>query len=84
MKPVVLIMDGIHILRVMNFLISHCQTSDLSRTGLILEKVLSDSCIYTGKWMCEELFSKVTLCMQIDFHISTPDTMTKGLSIYFR
>lgn len=59
MKPLVLIMDGIHILRVMNFLISHYQTSDPSRTGLILEKVLSDSCIYMGKWMCEELFSKV-------------------------
>lgn len=59
MKPLVLIMDGINILRVMNFLISHYQTSDLSRTGLILEKELSASCIYMGKWMCEELSSEV-------------------------
>ena len=59
MKPLVLIMDGINILRVMNFLISHYQISDLSRTGLILEKEFSDSCIYMSKWMCEELSSEV-------------------------
>lgn len=59
MKPLVLIIDGINILRVMNLLISHYQISDLSRTGLILEKELSDSCIYMGKWMCEELSSEV-------------------------
>lgn len=59
MKSLVVIMDGINILRVMNFLISHYQTSDLSWTGLILEKELSDSCIYLGKWTCEELSSKV-------------------------